>query len=158
MLRGMGATMSPAWQAALQRIRAARQAPHYLPAMLIAVLDHLDRGTLELPSVWFEPMEQQFLRVLVRRRLPGTDKAWDPFFHLSVRARVWTLWLGEAPADFSDLPKGAQRATPRPKSRPQLVARADHAEFLPELVPQLRLARGRELVRRELEAMLVEDV
>jgi hypothetical protein len=145
--------LDPEWQQALLRIRKARQQPHYIPATLIAVLDLLEEQHLELPFVPFALVEVRFAQLLDRYHLSGRDRAWEPFFTLSGRAQVWTLYRGDRPADFTDLAVSAGRTTPRPKSRAGLVRRADRARFRPELTVQLQTLQNRAPLRRELERM-----
>ena len=150
----MSTPLSPTWQAALDRIQRARQKPHYMPGILLAVLDLLEERRLALPFVPFEATEARFDAWLTQRDLPGLGMAWEPFFHLSGKAAVWELWQGDHPADFSDLAVGPKRATPRPKSRAALVRRADRARFPSELVAQLETLQGRAPLRQALLRMV----
>ncbi len=146
--------LSAAWDAALDRIHKARQQPHYMPGILLAVLDLLEERRVELPFVPFDAIEARFDAWVAGRDLPGQGMAWEPFFHLSGKAAVWDLWRGDCPADFSDLAIGPQRATPRPKSRAAFVRRADRARFRPDLVAQLATLQGRAPLRTALLRML----
>jgi hypothetical protein len=150
----MPPALSAAWHEALDRVRRARQRPHHMPGVLLAVLDLLEHQRLALPVVPFLAVEASFAALLDARHLPGRGMAWSPFFNLSGKAGVWDLWLGDRPADFRDLAVGRGRATPRPKSRAGLVRRADRARFHPELVAQLATLQGRAPLRRALESLL----
>lgn len=149
--------LDPTWHEALERLRSARRTPYYMPAMLLTVLDMLEEESLDLPFVPFEPIEPRFAGQMDRYGLDGRDKAWMPFFYLSATAGVWDLFLGDRPADFSDLKPEADHPQPRPKGRAGLVRRADRARLRDGLMGQLETLQGRNVLRAHLVAMLQAD-
>lgn len=137
---------SAEWQEALARMASARSAPTYMPAALLVALDMLEDGPAA--EIRFEPLDERFRALMQAVDPAGADRAWEPFYHLSTSASIWTLRLGSDEASF---PSG------RPKGRSGLVKRADRARFVPELAAALADEDGREAVRQEIYALLERD-
>jgi hypothetical protein len=105
----------------------ARSSPLYMPTMLLALCDLVDQGLAPGGVVRFEAIEPIFDGFIAPIFPGGVGKAWQPFFHLSRSAQLWTLFRGTAPASFATL------QARRPKSRGSLVKRADRAVLEPSL-------------------------
>lgn len=123
----------PPWPDVLTRMMQARSAPLYMPAMVLALCELADRGLAPDGVVQFTDIEAVFDDLLAPQFPHARGKAWEPFFHLSKTARLWTLYRGSAPAVFADLRAG------RPKSRGSLVKRADQAIVEPALWVSLQV-------------------
>lgn len=131
-------------------VRALRREPvsHalYKPALLLVVLDAMDRGLASPLTVLFdETLETRFDELLVRAGCPkGAGKCWQPFFHLSTTVRgqppIWELLMAGKPVTPSA----------RAKSRASLKRLADAARFRPELASHLITPEGRAGVREEI--------
>ena len=141
--------LDAAWSAALARVAASKQATPYMPAALLAALDVVESAT---GIVGFHELEARFTSLL--EDIPGADstKAWEPFFHLSRRPLVWSLWLDDSPASFSDLARG--RPVGR-GARGTLLKRANRSVFAAELRPALTTPDGRDAIRRAIIAALL---
>ncbi|RZO60487.1 MAG: hypothetical protein EVA89_13140 [Sandaracinaceae bacterium] len=120
--------------------------PLYKPALLLVVLDAIDRGQASPLTVLFdERLEASFDELLARAGEPrGAGKCWQPFFHLATHARgrspVWHLTRAGA------LVEPGKRA----KSRGGLRRIADAARFRSELADHLVTPVGRAGVREEI--------
>lgn len=143
-----------AWEEALNRVRGASQRRHYMPCMLLAVLDLIEQGGVDLPEIRFEAVDRVFHRLVEQRSLAGADQGWNPFFHLAGKPQIWTLHHGGKPSDFSSLRVEQGRQVARPKSRSSFLKHVDCARFVPELVSQLGFPEGRAILRERLTQLM----
>ena len=129
------------WEDAIERMFNARSSPVYMPASLVIALEMVARGETSGGVIEYESFAQCF-RAVMKQVVPSkTDKAWQPFFHLTGRSQIWALRLGAASASFEGLPDREVR------SAKQLAERADRAVFVPELAetvndPAVRTVRA----------------
>ena len=75
-------------------------------------------------------------------------KAWMPFFHLSGRAGLWSLWLEDDQACFLDLAKR------KPTSAASLSRRANQARLEASLLPALESPGTVAAIRSRLTQLL----
>lgn len=138
-----------AWTAALSRIEQHQQSVIYMPVAVWAALDMLDDGLAADGRFSFPELEARFASLLQRAGIAGSERAWEPFFHLSRAALIWDLFRADLPADVASLPGG------RPKRRGQLVRVADSAQMRSPLLAEVATVEGRQRVREELVARLL---
>ncbi len=141
-------SLPPVWQAALQRMFSRRQNPLYMPAVLLSVVKLFDHGVIWNGVVHFDAVEPVF-DALGGEALAG--RAWQPFFHLSRSAKLWTLYLGKRQASFADLTAG------RPKSRGVLLSHADRARISDAYLPCLLDPDGRRAIAWAILEQLLLD-
>jgi hypothetical protein len=109
----------------------------------IAESDHFsgDRMGLEI-------FEGHFGRAAVRFDPSIASSAWMPFFHLSRRVGIWTLWKGTNAASFSS-PRGN-----RPTSVGSLRKRVDQTRVNPGFLDQLRTSQGPQAIRHAAQDLI----
>ena len=139
------------WSPVLDRLFAARAHPLYMPCALLAAVSIADEAPAFSGTILFLELEARFQQLIAPICPKGMTKAWEPFFHLSKTAAVWTLWRGPTPASFADLSAG------RPKDRGSLTRRADRAVFTPGLLPALLHPGQRRLLASDILSRLSCD-
>ena len=137
------------WFDALGRVQRSQHPPIYMPAALWAAFDMLDDGVGASGRFLFSEFEPRFVSVLQQARLPGKDKAWQPFFYLSRGPGIWELILRGEPTKLHDTPER------RPKSRGELLKMADAAQLGPDLLEEISSPVDRQRVRDLLIADLL---
>jgi hypothetical protein len=96
---------------------------------------------------WAE-FERTFAELAAVHAPDKHKQGWQPFYHLSGKAGLWTLWKGNSAASFSDMNKK------RPSSAAALRARVDHAQLREDLALELDRAETRALLTRQLDQLL----
>lgn len=142
---------SLAWVATLDHIERHQQSAVYMPAALWVALDLIEYGLAPGGRFAFNEFEPRFAGLLQRAGLSGSERAWEPFFHLSRAAQVWDLYQHDQPARADTLPGG------RPKSLGQLLRIADSARMRPALLREVDSIEGRRFLRDELLARLTAE-
>ena len=137
-------TPSPRWEHILSRLETTRSPLR--PIALAALMYAWDQKKLKDCRFRWSDYHAAFQRVAPPQH---KSKAWMPFFYLSGRTRVWTLWLGETPSDFSDLAKH------KPGSASALTKRTDHARVEPELFDALKKPHQVKALKAALAAYTV---
>lgn len=141
--------LSPAWTAALERVRRASSSPVLMPVALLALVDLFESGEVD----YGEKVSLVAFDVAFRARMSHLDPqkskdGWRPFFHLGGRAGVWTLWRSDKTADFTTAPGQ------KPKSAASLAAQVDHARIDATLLPDLKSEKSRRVLKDHLERLL----
>lgn len=143
--------LSQAWMDALSWIERHQQSRVFMPAALWVALDMIEDGLATDGKIAFADFERLFSTLLERAGLPGGDKAWEPFFHLSHGAQIWALCLQDRAPDVADVPRG------RPKSRSRFLKIADSAQIASGLRAEASDYAGRERLRDALLSQLLKD-
>lgn len=132
-----------AWDKVLSSLRSNRSPLRALG--VLALLDAAERGRVVDGLLSWSDFQVSFASVAPPQHLA---KAWMPFFHLSGRAGLWTLWLDDEKANFLDLPKR------KPTSAASLGRRANSALMESELVQGTSSSAHRDALKHALVQLI----
>ncbi len=100
--------LSAVWIAAVERISKSMDSPTYMPVAVMAAMRLIQRGEATAQRIPYELLRTEFQAVHADVDGTALDKAYLPFFHLSVESSVWQLvdQSGSAlPTDRDSRPK-----------------------------------------------------
>ena len=112
---------------------------------VLALIDAAEKGRVADGRLSFSDFSESF-----RSLVPPAEgkKAWMPFYYLSGRAGLWSLWLDEENADFGALAKK------KPTSAASLKTRANYARITEDLFPEIGSAPCRKQLAEILRSSL----
>jgi len=138
--------LPPAWKLVLEKLAGRRSPASLMPLALLSVVKLADVGRVKAGRVDLSEFEKAYAEFAASSATkPG--QGWQPFYHLSGRTGLWSLWKGNTAADFSDMPKK------RPSSGAALRSRVDHARLRNDLARELERPETRVALQRELAGM-----
>lgn len=143
--------LSPAWNDAIEKIASRRSSPILMPVAVETIVGLAEGGKITAGRVAWREFEAAYATAMASHDASKQKEAWRPFYHLSGNVGLWTLWKGEAVADFADLRKG------KPASASSLGARVDHARLPGELQKDLESPEGRAAIRSRLGTLFADQ-
>jgi hypothetical protein len=138
----------PAWKSVLERVASRRSSPTLMPLALSATVQLANRGRVTAGRVDLAEFERTFAELAAVHAPDKAKQGWQPFYHLSGKTGLWTLWKGNTAASFSDMNKK------RPSSAAALRTRVDYARLREDLARELDRAETRAFLTQQLDLML----